>query len=60
MTTHGYGHVFAKNPLNRGEKERRDQSAINSMMTDPQSRFLPLRELNLLVNKGMEYNLFLL
>lgn len=58
MTTHGYGHVFARNPLNRGEKERRDESAINSMMADPQSRFLPLRELNLLVNTGTESNLF--
>ena len=58
MTIQGYGHVFARNPLDKGEKERRNESEINNMMANPQSRFLPLRELNLLVNTGPESNLF--
>ena len=41
MTIQGYGHVFARNPLDRGEKERRNESEINAMMVGPKSRFLP-------------------
>ena len=46
----GYGHIFACNPLDRGEKERRDEEALTSMSLDPSSLFLLLRNLDLLVN----------
>ena len=46
----GYGHVFARNPLDRGEKERRDEDGLMNMSLDPSSLFLPLRNLDLLVN----------
>jgi len=58
MTIQGYGHVFSRNPLNRGETERRDDFEIREKVSDPQSKFLPLRELNLLVNTGSESNLY--
>ena len=45
----GYGHVFSRNPLDRGEKERRDESKIQQMAIHSDSRFLPLRNLDLLV-----------
>ena len=57
MTIQGYGHVFSRNPLDRGETERREDSEIRKKIPDPQSRFLPLRELNLLVNTGSQSNL---
>ena len=57
MTIQGYGHVFSRNPLDRGETERREDSEIRKKISDPQSRFLPLRELNLLVNTGSQSNL---
>ena len=57
MTIQGYGHVFSRNPLDRGETERRNDSEIKKMISDPQSRFLPLRELNLLVNTAAGSNL---
>ena len=61
----GYGHVFSRNPLDRGEKERRDESKIQQMAIHPDSRFLPLRNLDLLVEtantphlKWLEQNQF--
>ena len=35
-------HIFAGNPLDRGETERRDEEWIVRQAQDPQSRFLPL------------------
>ena len=43
-------HVYAGNPLNRGERQRRDERWISARAVDPDSRFLPLRELNILVS----------
>ena len=43
-------HVFAGNPLNRGEAERRDEEWINSRTDRADSRFLPMWNLNVLVN----------
>ncbi len=43
-------HVFAGNPLNRGEVERRDEEWINSRAKRADSRFLPMWNLNVLVN----------
>ena len=45
----GYGHVFSRNPLDRGEKERRDASKIQRMAIHSDSRVLPIRNLDLLV-----------
>lgn len=35
-------HVFAGNPLDRGERERRDEEWISNKATDPKSKFLPM------------------
>jgi len=45
-----YQHVFAGNPLDRGEVERRDENWIADQARDPASRFLPMRGPNVLVN----------
>ena len=49
-TTQGYGHVFSRNPIDRGERERRDENTVSSMAESPDSLFLPLRNLDLLVD----------
>ena len=36
-------HIFADNPINRGETERRDEEWILQQAADPASRFLPFR-----------------
>jgi NAD+ diphosphatase len=43
-------HVYSGNPLDRGERERRDEAWITARADDPRSRFLPLRDLNILVS----------
>jgi len=42
-------HVFAGNPLDRGDRERRDDLWLAARATDPNSRFLPLWRLNVLL-----------
>ena len=42
-------HIFAGNPLDRGEVERRDEDWINEKAKDPTSRFLPMRGPGVLV-----------
>ena len=42
-------HIFADNPINRGEAERRDEDWILRQAEDPASRFLPFRNLNVLL-----------
>ena len=42
-------HIFANNPLDRGERERRDEEWIRRMESHPDSRFLPFRDLNVLL-----------
>ena len=42
-------HIFANNPLDRGERERRDEEWIRRMESDAGSRFLPFRDLNVLL-----------
>ncbi|SVC82673.1 uncharacterized protein METZ01_LOCUS335527, partial [marine metagenome] len=39
-------YVFAGNPLDRAEFERRDESWLAKQIRDPQSRFLPMWRLN--------------
>ena len=50
MTVQGYGHVFSRNPLNRGEVERRDEELINQKSYDQNSLFIVMRDLNLFVD----------
>ncbi|MDE2842954.1 MAG: NAD(+) diphosphatase [Chloroflexota bacterium] len=51
-----YQHVFAGNPLDRGEVERRDEDWIAARATDPESRFLPMRGPHVLVNTAATGN----
>lgn len=46
-----YKHVFAGNPLDRGERERRDEEWISSRATDPTSKFLPMRDSTVLITE---------
>ncbi|MCH7799973.1 MAG: NAD(+) diphosphatase [Chloroflexi bacterium] len=50
-------HVFAGNPLDRGERERRDEGWIVDRTKDKQSRFLPMRDLNVLVSDDSDVSL---
>ena len=45
-------HVYGSNPLDRGERERRDEDWIASRAKDPESKFLPLSDLNVLISNG--------
>ncbi len=44
-------HVYAGNPLDRGDRERRDEKWLSDKARDPGSRFLPLWDLNVLVSE---------
>ena len=44
-------HPFAGNPLDRGERERRDEAWIAAAARAPGSRFLPFRNLDVLLNE---------
>jgi len=50
-------HVFAGNPLDRGDTYRRDQAWLNTQASHPQSRFLPLWQLNVLIQAEPETGL---
>ena len=43
-------HPFAGNPLDRGERERRDEAWIHRAETAAGSRYLPFRNLDVLIN----------
>ena len=43
-------HVFAGNPLNRGERERRDEEWIRGKARDSASKFLPLWDSRVLIS----------
>ena len=47
-------HIFAANPLRRGEVERRDEDWIAAKVREPSSRFLPLRGPAVLIAAGEE------
>ncbi len=47
-------HVFAGNPLDRGERERRDEDWIEAQSRDSRSRFLPFNNLNVLLGGDAE------
>ena len=44
-------HVFAGNPLDHGDVQRRNQGWLDEQATNPRSRFLPLWQLNILVRE---------
>ncbi len=45
-------HVFSGNPLDRGDQERRDEDWLDAQARDPKSRFLPVREPEVLITDG--------
>ncbi len=50
-------HVYASNPLDRGDRERRDEEWLARKAKDPTSRFLPLSDLEVLVSVGPDQRL---
>ena len=50
-------HVYSGNPLDRGERERRDEKWISDRAKDPKSKFLPFLDLNVLVSEGSQNGL---
>ena len=44
-------HIFAGNPLDRGERERRDEAWITGRAKDQTSKFLPMSKLNVLLSE---------
>jgi NAD+ diphosphatase len=50
-------HVFAGNPLDRADVYRRDQEWLEAQAANPQSRFLPLWQLNVLIQTESETRL---
>ncbi|MCH7713920.1 MAG: hypothetical protein IIC99_09895, partial [Chloroflexi bacterium] len=47
-------HVYAGNPLDRGDRERRDDEWLAARARDPKSRFLPMWDLNVLITNGSQ------
>ena len=47
-------HVYAGNPLDRGDRERRDDEWLAARARDPKSRFLPMWNLNVLISNGSQ------
>ncbi len=45
-------HVFSGNPLDRGDRERRDDATLAQLAANPASRFLPMRDLNVPVSEA--------
>lgn len=50
-------HVYSGNPLDRGDRERRDEVWISERARDPQSKFLPMWDLNVLISEGPQHSL---
>ena len=50
-------HVYAGNPLDRGDSERRDEAWIGDRAKDPSSKFMPMRDLNVLISEGSRHGL---
>ena len=50
-------HVYSGNPLDRGERERRNEEWIAAKSKDPKSKFLPMWELNVLISNGPQHGL---
>ena len=52
-----HSHTYSGNPLDRGERERRDEDWITAMTKDPTSVFLPMNDLSVLVSEGSQESL---
>lgn len=50
-------HIYSDNPLDRGDRERRDEGWISDRAKDPRSKFLPMRDLNILISEGPQHSL---
>ena len=50
-------HVFAGNPFDRGDVQRRDQAWLDAQAQHPQSRILPLWQLDILVQAEPSFEL---
>ena len=50
-------HIYAANPLNRGERERHDEEWLKARAKDPKSKFLPMWELNVPITDGSQSDL---
>ena len=52
-----FSHVYAGNPLDRGDVERRDAEWLAAKAEDSKSRFLPMSDLNVLIAGGSQEEL---
>jgi NAD+ diphosphatase len=50
-------HVFAGNPFDRGDAQRRDQAWLDAQAKHPQSRILPLCQLDILIQAEPSFEL---
>ena len=50
-------HIYAGNPLDRGDRERRDEGWLRDRAQDSTSRFLPLWENTVLISSAPEHDL---
>jgi len=50
-------HIFASNPFDRGDVQRRDSQWLDEQAKHPHNRFLPLWQLNILVRSESEMRL---
>src|SRR5262245_14587687 len=50
-------HVFAGNPLDRSDVQRRDQHWLDAQARDPRSLYLPLWQLNVLIHSESDTRL---
>ena len=57
MSINGYGHVFARNPLDRGEVERRSEENLVNMANHESSLFLAIRDLDIPVDYSSKTSL---
>jgi len=52
-----YTHIFAGNPLDRGDVERRDEQLLRDMVWQDNAKFLPFHKLNPLILKKQQAEL---
>jgi hypothetical protein len=50
-------HIFAGNPFDRGDVQRRDPQWLDEQVNHPHSRLLPLWQLNILVRSQSDMQL---
>ena len=52
----GFPHIYAGNPLDRGDQVRRDEEWLSQRAKDPGSKFLPMWDLNVLIANAQGAN----